>query len=437
MNCNSLVPVQYFSNDPNPDMWWNNLTETMDVERVKNNQTSVEAPSSHLLDTPTLRLTDRYMISELEIKDGTKASIFFLDYLEKNYQLFKNTFITFENNDQLLRHKNGRTVALNAVQLMKITTKALTILKENQSTYIQLDAQSPQLLVSRQEADSLVIGHKIKELGCGVEGTVYLFDVVTLPIPMVAKFAVSGESSGESLENEITTLSILYGKTDKSSLEGIQDRIYSIFKIQEPAECNDADAECSYEKQGYITSYYNQGDANSVFPSENFRGAQALLAIRQLFEGIRHAHALNVVHGDIYAGNLLVRMERDKFEICLADWGWAYQDEDDILVKSLDIKNLCDTLYEILTGIVLKKDKKCTKTRQELLTFHATSKEDFLKCQERHGGFDPRRLQEVEIPNELIVLFDEAISCLSRKRCPKLEAFIQVIDRALSQRGSA
>src|ERR1700722_10272700 len=125
MDCNSLVPVQYFSNDPNPDMWWNNLTETMDVEQVQS--TSVEEHAPPLLDSATLRLADRYMIGELEIQNGTKASIFFLDYLENNYQLYKKTFITFENNDQLLRHKNGRTVGLNAAQLMKITAKVLTI----------------------------------------------------------------------------------------------------------------------------------------------------------------------------------------------------------------------------------------------------------------------------------------------------------------------
>jgi hypothetical protein len=437
MNCNSLVPVQYFSNDPNPDMWWNNLTERMDVEQVQS--PSVEAPAPPLLDSATLRLADRYMISELEIQDGTKASIFFLDYLEKNYQLFKNTFITFENNDQLLRHKNGRTVGLNAAQIMKITTQALTILKENQSTYIQLDAHSPQLLVSRQDADSLVIGHKIKELGKGDNGVVYLFDVVTMPILMAAKFSNPG-----GLKDEVAALRTLYGKTDKSSIEGIQDRIYAAFKLQE----------CSSDKevQGYITSYYDKGNSYSVFPSEEFRGVRALSVMRQLFEGIRHAHALNVIHKDIYPSNLLIKTFDGKFEISLADWGESEVYTSDDLknikrmkkYKAYDIKYLCEGLYNILTGVYLAANLQarfCTKTRQELLAFRAECKDtirDFEIWKERMSNiFEPKRLQEIEIPDELIALFAKASSYASPEECPKPEAFIQVIDQVLSQRGSA
>jgi hypothetical protein len=76
-------------------------------------------------------------------------------------------------------------------------------------------------------------------------------------------------------------------------------------------------------------------------------------------------------------------------------------------------------------------------SRQQLLALRAECNDsilDFVYSEERVGIFEQKRLKEIGIPDDLIALFAKVILCLSAENYPKPEAFIQLIDQALSKR---
>lgn len=335
-----------------------------------------------------------------------------------NIAIYKEMFPNFETPGEVLRHKNGREIGLTRQELTKITNRAFKILAPNQSKFLEWPHHSDQkFLITRGKNDKLIIGRKVRSLGSGSHGMVFLFDVVTEPELMVAKFADA--MSVDNMKNEIHALQLLYQNRKESRLEGIQDAIHSTFCVKKK-DLWDSEKEFFYEF-GYITTFYKEGAAEPLLAP--IKKDAALSVIRQVFTGLATAHRLNLLHDDIKIDNLLVRKEDDSWQICLADWGLAREIKDlTPHQKAMDVTALCQTLYEILTGITIKDTSNpCTLTRQQLTDLKSAHGQD----QDFFGPFEGDRLKEIEIPEQVITLFEKVIhwDLKSPQECPQAEDF--------------
>src|ERR1700733_14512547 len=149
--------------------------------------------------------------------------------MKLNLGNYKEKFENFEKNRGNLIHKKTQAnVGLTAKQLMKVTAKGLTVLKETgEATWVSVGLfNNKKVLVVRGEGGELQISKKERLLGEGANGVVRCFKVVTEGMRMAGKFTLpKGPAVIRKAKKEITIMNHVYADVPPGQkVEGLTGR---------------------------------------------------------------------------------------------------------------------------------------------------------------------------------------------------------------------